>query len=123
MRIISSENAPTPVAAYSQAIEAGGFIFTAGQLGIDPSTGRLREGLTTQAEQAFANLRAVVEAAGSGVDRILKVNIYLADLAHFAEVNAVYECFVGAHRPARTTIGTGALPQGALIEVDLIAQL
>jgi 2-iminobutanoate/2-iminopropanoate deaminase len=121
MRIISSAAAPKPVAAYSQAIEANGFVFTAGQLGLDPATGKLAAGLEAQAEQVFANLKAVLAAAGSSVERIVKVNIYLADLTHFAAVNAVYERFVGSHRPARTTIGAGALPQGALIEVDLTA--
>jgi 2-iminobutanoate/2-iminopropanoate deaminase len=123
MRIISSAAAPRPVAAYSQAIEANGFIFSAGQLGIDPATGKLRATLEAQAEQVFANLNAVLAAAGSSVERIVKVNIYLADLRDFAAVNSVYERFVGSHRPARTTIGAGALPQGALIEVDLTAVL
>jgi 2-iminobutanoate/2-iminopropanoate deaminase len=121
MRIISSPAAPRPVAAYSQAIETNGFIFTAGQLGTDPRTGALGAGIQAQAEQVFANLRAVLEAAGSRPDQVVKVSIFLADLAHFATVNAAYERFVGSHRPARTTIGAGALPQGALIEVDLIA--
>lgn len=121
MRIISSAAAPKPVAAYSQAIEANGFIFTAGQLGLNPETGKLASGLEAQTEQVFRNLAALLEAAGSSVDRVVKVNIFLADLTHFAPVNAIYERFVGAHRPARTTIEAGALPQGALIEVDLIA--
>jgi len=121
MRIISSSAAPRPVAAYSQAIEANGFIFTAGQLGTDPKTGTLPAGIEAQAEQVFANLGAILEAAGTRPDRILKVGIFLADLTHFGVVNAAYERFVGSHRPARTTIGAGALPNGALIEVDLIA--
>jgi 2-iminobutanoate/2-iminopropanoate deaminase len=123
MRIISSAAAPKPVAAYSQAIEANGFVFSAGQLGIDPATGKLQATLEAQAEQVFANLKAVLTAAGSSVERIVKVNIYLADLTQFAAVNGIYERFVGSHRPARTTIGAGALPQGALIEVDLTAVL
>lgn len=122
MRIISSAAAPKPVAAYSQAVEANGFIFTAGQLGINPQTGKLESGLDAQAEQVFRNLTAVLEAAGSRFEHVVKVTIYLADLTHFATVNAIYERCVGAHRPARTTIQAGALPQGALIEVDLIAQ-
>lgn len=121
MRIISSSAAPRPVAAYSQAIEANGFLFTAGQLGTNPSTGTLPAGIEAQAEQVFANLGAILEAAGSAPERVVKVNIYLTDLTHFATVNAAYERFVGSHRPARTTIGAGALPNGALIEVDLIA--
>ncbi|HXW52407.1 MAG TPA: Rid family detoxifying hydrolase [Candidatus Acidoferrales bacterium] len=121
MRIISSPAAPKPVAAYSQAVEANGFLFTAGQLGIDPAAGALPAGIEAQAEQVFANLRAILDGAGSRPDQVVKVSIFLADLSHFAVVNAAYERFVGAHRPARTTIGAAALPQGALIEVDLVA--
>jgi 2-iminobutanoate/2-iminopropanoate deaminase len=121
MRIISTAAAPRPVAAYSQAIEANGYVFTAGQLGTNPSTGTLGATIEAQAEQVFANLGAILEAAGTSSERVVKVNIYLADLGHFGAVNAVYERFVGTHRPARTTIGAGALPNGALIEVDLIA--
>ena len=121
MNIISTPNAPKPVAAYSQAIEANGFIFCSGQVGLDPATGKLRPDLTTQTEQVFINLAAVLAAAGSGLDRALKVSIFLVDLERFSEVNAIYERHMGAHQPARTTVGCGALPLGALIEVDVIA--
>lgn len=121
MRIISTHAAPKPVAAYSQAVEVNGLIFSAGQVGVDPASGKLVDGLEAQAEQVFRNLTAVLGTASSGFDRVVKVNIYLADLRHFAAVNAIYERYVGSHRPARTTVGCGALPLGALIEVDVIA--
>ena len=121
MKFISTPTAPRPVAAYSQAVEANGFIFCAGQVGVDPAAGKLVDGLTTQAEQVFRNLAHVLEAAGSSFDKIVKTTIFLTDLQHFAEVNAIYERYVGSHRPARTTVGCGSLPLGALIEVDVIA--
>ena len=121
MKIISTEAAPKPVAAYSQAIEASGFIFCAGQVGLDPSTGKLAPDLNAQTEQVFRNLAAVLEAAGSSLARAIKVTIFLVDLQRFSEVNAIYERAMGSHRPARTTVGCGSLPLGALIEVDVIA--
>ncbi|HEV2038251.1 MAG TPA: Rid family detoxifying hydrolase [Candidatus Eremiobacteraceae bacterium] len=121
MKIISTPAAPKPVAAYSQAVEANGFIFCSGQVGLDPVAGTLADGLGAQAEQVFRNLGHVLEAAGSSFDKVVKASIFLADLHHFAEVNAIYERHMGAHRPARTTVGCGALPMGALIEVDVIA--
>ncbi len=121
MRIISTTSAPKPVAAYSQAIEVNGFIFCSGQVGIDPASGKLADGLAAQSEQVFRNLGAVLAAAGSSFAKVVKVSIFLADLVHFAEVNAIYERHMGTHRPARTTVGCGALPLGALIEIDVIA--
>jgi 2-iminobutanoate/2-iminopropanoate deaminase len=121
MKFISTPTAPKPVAAYSQAIEANGFVFCSGQVGLDPAVGKLVDGLTAQAEQVFRNLGQVLAAAGSSFEKVVKVSIFLADLQQFAEVNAIYEHHVGAHRPARTTVGCGALPLGALIEVDVIA--
>jgi 2-iminobutanoate/2-iminopropanoate deaminase len=121
MKFISTPSAPKPVAAYSQAVEANGLVFCAGQVGVDPATGKLVDGLTAQTQQVFRNLSHVLEAAGSHFDKVVKVSIFLIDLQHFAEVNKIYETFVGSHRPARTTVGCGALPLGALIEVDVIA--
>jgi 2-iminobutanoate/2-iminopropanoate deaminase len=121
MNIISTPNAPKPVAAYGQAIEANGFIFCSGQVGLDPASGKLAPDLSSQAEQVFRNLSAVLAAAGSTFDRVVKVSIFLVDLTQFSTVNAIYERYVGAHRPARTTVGCGSLPLGALIEVDIVA--
>jgi 2-iminobutanoate/2-iminopropanoate deaminase len=121
MRIVSTAAAPKPAAAYSQAVEANGFIFTAGQVGVDPASGELAPDLEAQAEQVFRNLAVVLEAAGSDFEHVVKVNIYLADIQQFAAVNAIYERYVGTNRPARTTVGCGGLPRGALIEADVTA--
>jgi 2-iminobutanoate/2-iminopropanoate deaminase len=121
MKAIATPHAPVPVAAYSQAIEAAGFVFTAGQVGIDPATGSLAQGLEAQATAAFSNIAAVLRAAGLRPSDVVKVTIFMTDLAHFARVNAIYEGFVCTHRPARSTVGVASLPLGALIEVEAIA--
>jgi 2-iminobutanoate/2-iminopropanoate deaminase len=121
MNIISTPRAPKPVAAYSQAIEASGFIFCSGQIGLDAATGKLAPDFSGQAEQVFTNLAAVLAAAGSGFDRAVKVSIFLVDLSQFSVVNEIYERHMGAHYPTRTTVGCGSLPLGALIEVDVVA--
>jgi len=121
MKPISARDAPKPVAAYSPGIEAGGVVYTAGQVGIDPASGALVEGLEAQARFAFSNVGAVVRAAGLSVRDIAKITIFMTDLSQFAVVNRIFEQFVGEHRPARTTVGVAALPLGALIEVEAIA--
>ena len=122
MRQISTPDAPKPVAAYAQAISAGGFLFTAGQIGLDPATGALVEGgLEAQAARALDNIRAVVTAAGLSIADIVKVTLYLTDMSKFPAVNALYERFLEGHRPARTTVGVSTLPGGSLFEVDAIA--
>jgi len=123
MKPISTDAAPKPVAAYSQATVAGGFVFTAGQVGVDPVSGTLVDGLTAQAERAFSNVRTILAAGGCAVEDVVKVTIFLTDMTKFAEVNKVYEAFVGNARPARTTVGVSALPLGALIEIDAIAAI
>ena len=105
MKLIATPAAPVPVAAYSQATQARGMLFTAGQIGIDPATGKLVEGLDAQAAQAFSNIGAVLQAAGRSPADIVKVTIFITDLSQFGRVNAIYENFVGAHRPARSTVG------------------
>ena len=121
MRSISTDAAPKPVAAYAQGIVAGGFLFTAGQIGLDPATNALVDGLEGQARRALENIRAVLAADGLGVGDVVKFTLYLTDLTKFASVNALYEQFLDGHRPARTTVGVGSLPGGALFEVDAIA--
>jgi 2-iminobutanoate/2-iminopropanoate deaminase len=121
LRSVSTTGAPNPVGPYSQAVVAGGFVFTAGQVGLDPATGKVVEGLDAQVERALANTRAVLAAAGLDVADIVKVTFYLTDMSAFGAVNAIYERFLGAHRPARSTVGVAALPGGALFEVDAVA--
>jgi 2-iminobutanoate/2-iminopropanoate deaminase len=123
MRSISTEAAPKPVAAYSQGIVAGGFLFTAGQIGLDPATNTLVDGLEAQASQALENIKAVLTADGLSIADVVKFTLYLTDLSKFASVNALYERFLQGHRPARTTVGVASLPGGALFEVDAIALL
>jgi 2-iminobutanoate/2-iminopropanoate deaminase len=123
--IVRTESAPAPFqgAPYSQAIKANGFAFVSGQTGLDPQTMELRDGIDAQTEQVFANLRAILEAAGSGLDRIVKTTVYLADLDDFQAMNAIYAKHVGDRPPARATVQVARLPGGALIEIDAIALL
>jgi 2-iminobutanoate/2-iminopropanoate deaminase len=125
VRKIQSAGAPAPVGPYSQALAAGGFVFAAGQIPLDPASGRLVEGdIEEQTERVLANLGAVLEAAGSSLARVVRTTVYLADLADFPRMNEVYaRHFASEPRPARTTIQAGRLPAGARIEVDAIAAL
>ncbi|HWP35362.1 MAG TPA: Rid family detoxifying hydrolase [Thermodesulfobacteriota bacterium] len=119
---VQTDAAPRAIGPYSQAVIAGGFVFASGQIALDPATGQLVPGgVEAQARQVFANLAAVLAAAGSSLARAVKVTVYLTDLAHFAAVNAVYEAAFAGARPARSTVQVAALPRGALIEVDVIA--
>ena len=121
-KIISSPNAPAALGPYSHAVEAGGFIFTSGQIGLDPATGKLA-GETTleQAEQVLRNLEAVLAAAGLTFANVVKTTVLLTDLADFAEVNALYGTRFPADPPARSCFQAAALPAGAKIEIECIA--
>jgi 2-iminobutanoate/2-iminopropanoate deaminase len=121
---VRTEAAPAPFqgAPYSQAIRAGGLVFVSGQLALRPDSKELAgAGIEEQPEQVFANLRAILEAAGSGLDRIVKTTVYLADLGDFQGMNEVYRHHVGDVPPARATLEVAALPSGALVEIDAIA--
>jgi 2-iminobutanoate/2-iminopropanoate deaminase len=119
--IIHTNAAPAPVGPYSQGVKTGQFVFTAGQIGLNPATGKLAEGLEAQASQVMANLAAILSAAGSSVDHIIKTTIFLTDMSHFAAVNAIYgAAFTGAP-PARTTVAVAGLPLGALVEIEAVA--
>lgn len=122
-REIRTGAAPAPVGPYSQAIRSGELVFASGQIPLDPASGRIVEGeIEDEARQVIANLRAVLEAAGSGLEHVLRTTVYLTDLALFPRVNAVYgEAFAAEPAPARVTIGVAALPLGARIEIDAIA--
>ncbi len=115
--------APEAIGPYSQAVAAGPYVFTSGQIGLDPATGRLVEGdVAAQARQVMANLAAVLAAAGLTFADVVKTTIFLADMSDFAAVNDVYgESFEGAAPPARSTIAAAALPRGALVEIEAIA--
>jgi 2-iminobutanoate/2-iminopropanoate deaminase len=122
--VIVTEGAPKPFggAPYNQAIRAAGLVFCAGQVGLDPSSGTLVDGgVESQARRAMENLSAVLEAAGSGIDRIVKTTIFVTDLGDFAAVNAVYGSFFAADPPARSTVQVAGLPGGAVVEIEAIA--
>jgi 2-iminobutanoate/2-iminopropanoate deaminase len=124
--IIRTDRAPAPFrgAPYSQAIRLGDLIFVSGQLPIDPATGQVKgQSIQDQTERVFANLRAILEEAGSGLDRLVKTTVFLTSLSDFAGMNEVYARHVGDAPPARSTIGVAGLPAGALIEVEAIAHL
>jgi len=123
IRTIETNRAPAPGGPYSQAVVHGGLVYASGQIPLDPATGSLVPGdIEAQAERVFANLRAVLEAAGSSFDGLLRVSIYLTDLSLFPRVNEVYARQLGeGPQPARSTLGVAALPLGAAIEVDAVA--
>ena len=117
---ISTDGAPAAAGAYSQAVRAGDLVFTAGQLGSDPATGTLAEGIGAQAEQALRNLSAILDAAGSGLDRLVKVTVYLADIGDWPALNEVYTRIVPQPFPARSAFAVRDLPLGALVEIEAV---
>lgn len=120
--IISTSSAPAAIGAYSQGTATEGLVFTSGQLGIDPATGELVEGIDAQAMQAMKNVEAILKEAGSGFDKALKVTIFLSDIANFAVVNEIYQgFFTTGEFPARSALQVGALPKAGLVEIEAIA--
>lgn len=119
--VISTSSAPAALGPYSQGIKAGAFVFTAGQVGIDPRTGKLVEDIESQTRQVLANLQAILAAAESSLDQVVKTTIFLQNMADFAKVNAIYGQVFTGHPPARSTVQVAALPAGALIEIEAIA--
>lgn len=120
--VVATDAAPKAIGPYSQAITSDGLIFTAGQVALDPTSGEL-VGRTTgeQTEQVFANLKAVLAAAGSSLANVVKTTVYLADMADFQEMNEVYAKHFGTHKPARSTVQAAGLPKAARVEIDVIA--
>ncbi|MFI5226788.1 MAG: RidA family protein [Candidatus Limnocylindrales bacterium] len=118
---IETGGAPAPVGPYSQAISAGGLVFCAGQLGLDPTSGELPVGVEAQAIRALENLTAVLDAAGCSWGDVVKTTIFLADIGDFAVVNTVYGRFVVDPPPARSTFAVGSLPKGGLVEIEAFA--
>jgi len=120
--IIATAAAPAAIGPYSQAVRVGSFVFTAGQIGLDPATGQLvADDVEAQTRQVMANLAAVLTAAGSDLSRIVKTTIFLTDMADFPTVNAVYGSFFTEAPPARSTVAVAALPRGARVEIEAIA--
>ncbi len=119
---ISTGGAPAAIGPYSQAIRSGDMVFCSGQLGLEPVSGELVDGVEAQAERALRNLQSVLDAAGLGFDDVVKTTIFLADIGDFAAVNAVYARFMPDPPPARSTVQVAALPKGGLVEIDAIAR-
>ena len=121
-RIIHTDAAPAAIGPYSQAVRAGDFVFTAGQIGLDPATGEMVPGgVEAQTRQALRNLQAVLEAAGASLHQVVKTTVFLADMNDFAAMNAVYATFFSAEPPARSAVQAAALPKGALVEIEAVA--
>jgi 2-iminobutanoate/2-iminopropanoate deaminase len=122
LKKISTNKAPSAIGPYSQGIVANGFLFTAGQIPLDPVLGKIVEGgIVQQTEQVMRNLQEVLRAAGASWVDVVKTTVYLHDLAHFPTVNEVYGKWLGDARPARSTVQVPALPRGAMVEIDAIA--
>jgi 2-iminobutanoate/2-iminopropanoate deaminase len=118
---VMTNAAPAAIGPYSQAIQAGGLVFTAGQLGLDPTGGELAAGAAAQADRALRNLSAILDAAGTSLERVVKTTIFLADMADFAAVNEVYASHFSTPYPARSTVAVKTLPKDALVEIEAIA--
>lgn len=122
--VISTQNAPAPVGAYNQAIVTGNLIFVSGQIPLDPDTGELIDGdFKARCNRVLENLKAIVESAGSNIDKIVKTNVYLTDLSNFSEVNETYAEFFKYDPPARAAVEVSKLPLGVDIEIECIAEL
>lgn len=120
MKILRTEKAPAAIGPYSQGIDANGFVYTSGQIAIDPATGAIPEGITAQAEQSCRNVGAVLEAAGVGFKNVIKTTCFLADMADFAAFNEVYAKYF-ISKPARSCVAVRELPKGVLCEIEAIA--
>ena len=121
--IIATKKAPGAIGPYSQGIKANGFVFASGQIGLDPTTGELvKGGIVEQSRQVLLNVKNVLEAAGSSLDKAVKTTVFLKDIADFAAMNAVYSEFFKTDCPARSAVQVAALPKGALVEIEVIAE-
>ena len=119
---IQTDKAPKAIGPYAQAIKANGFIYTAGQIPIDPKTGNFVEGgISEQTRQVLENLKAVLAAAGSSLDQVVKTTVFLKNMADFPAMNEIYGDYLGNAKPARSTVAVAELPRGALVEIDLVA--
>jgi 2-iminobutanoate/2-iminopropanoate deaminase len=122
MESIQTDRAPQAIGPYSQAIKANGFIFASGQIPLDPATMKIVDGgVEEQTRQVLDNLKAVLEAAGSSLDRVVKTTVYLADMNEFAAMNEIYARYFGATKPARATVQVARLPRDVRVEIDVVA--
>lgn len=124
LKHVTTDNAPAAIGPYSQGIIANGFLYTAGQIALDPASGEMvKADIVEQTDRVMENLQGILESAGATWNDVVKTTVYLQDLAHFPTVNEIYGRWTGDARPARSTVQVAALPRGALIEMDLIALL
>ncbi|CAN5720663.1 RidA family protein [soil metagenome] len=124
LKIIQTGDAPAAIGPYSQAVAAGGFLFTAGQIALDPASGQVIEGgVDQQTERVMTNLTAVLKEAGATWNSVVKTTVYLHDMADFPAMNEVYGKWLGDARPARSTVQAAGLPRGVLVEIDVVAKL
>ena len=121
MKVIETKNAPGAIGPYSQGFISNGFVFTSGQIPVNPATGEVPAGITEQAEQSCKNVGALLEAAGSGFDKVIKATCFLADMADFAAFNEVYAKYF-ISKPARSCVAAKELPKGVLCEIEVIAE-
>ena len=122
LKLVASDKAPKAIGPYSQGVVANGFLFTAGQVALDPATGELvAGGIKEQTARVMENLQAVLKAAGSSFSKVVKTSVFLADMNDFAAMNDIYGRAFGEHRPARSTVAVKTLPKNALVEIDLVA--
>lgn len=123
-RIIHTDKAPAAIGPYSQAVAANGFLFTAGQIALDPASGQVVDGdVVAQTERVLANLRAILDAAGVSLADVVKTTVFLSDMADFPRMNEVYARAFGTTRPARSTVQAAGLPRGVLVEIEAVAVL
>ncbi len=123
MKVIATANAPAAIGPYSQALIIGNLVFTSGQVGIDPATGKLLEGLEAQAHQAFKNIAAILDAGGADMSKVVKTTVFIKDMNDFGKVNEIYAKYFTEPFPARSCIEIARLPKDALIECEVIAEL
>ncbi len=122
MKPVTASGAPAAIGSYVHAVAVGDLLFTSGQIPLTLD-GTMPEGIAAQTEQVFDNLAAVLDAAGTGLDRVVKATVFVTDLGDFATLNAVYEKRFGSHKPARSTVQVAALPRGASVEIELVVSL
>lgn len=123
LQIIRTAAAPAAIGPYSQAIQTGNLLLTSGQLGLDPVTGSLPEGVEAQAEQALKNIGAILSEAGYTKEDVVKTTVFIRDMGDFGKVNTIYAAFFGDHKPARSCVEVSALPKGGLVEIEVIASM
>ena len=122
-KVVATTKAPAAIGPYAQANVIGNFVFTSGQLGMDPATGDLKEGLEAQTHQALMNLKAILEEAGTGMDKVIKTTCFLQSMDDFAAMNAIYATYFEGDMPSRSAVEVAKLPKGGLVEIEAVAYL